>query len=89
MKIGAVQENLKNRGFERGTQYVLELQQEQINTLKRQVKELTQMTEQLVDTLQNVVNGAVGMKEQMMKTLASNGLVASPEDDLDPSTHNL
>lgn len=88
MKTRNIADIFRDKGMERGTLHVLEMQQEQLNTLQRSIRELAAMQDQIITSLQNVVAGTTGMRHEMMKRLKQAGL-AMPDDDLDPNTHSL
>lgn len=88
MKTRNIEETLRNRGFERGTLYVLEQQNEQIRMMEKNMATMAQMLNQMVDALNNVVDGATGMKMEMQKALKKAG-VSVDSEDIGENTHRI
>ena len=91
MKTRDIENILKNRGFENGTLYILQAQNEEIRTLRKSVTELGQLLNHMVDTLQNVVNGVHGMRDEQIKALKKAGVLMDDTvaSELGPNTHDV
>lgn len=91
MKTREIENILKNRGFESGTLYILQAQNEEIRTLRKSVTELGQLLNHMVDTLQNVVNGVHGMRDEQIKALKKAGVLMDDTvaSELGPNTQDI
>lgn len=88
MKSRQVSEILRNQGYERGTQVILEALAEDVNTLKRHQSEMAGMMDKVITALNNVVMGAQGMREEMRRSMRKAGLLEH-EDDMGVSTQSI
>lgn len=88
MKTNMIQDVLRNKGFERGVQYILEQQNEDIATIKKNMLALANMFNQMTDSLNNVVRGTEGMKLHLEKQMKKAGILVEA-DDLPANTKRL
>jgi len=84
MKTRDIEKELRNRGYESGTLYVLQVLNEKQNNLQKNLVEMAALQDKIIDSLANVVNGAGAMRAQFEKTMRERGLVET-EEDLGPT----
>ena len=91
MKTRDIENVLKNRGFEKGTLYMLQALNEENRTLRKSVTELAQLLNHMVDTMQNVVNGVHGMREEQIKALKKAGVLMDDTvaSEMGPNTQDM
>ncbi len=91
MKTREIEGILKNKGTERGTLYVLQALNEQVNQMAKAISELEKACHMLADTQLNLTQGVGGVQAQLVDTLRKAGIsVEAPDEgDLGPSTQGI
>ena len=91
MRTREIEEILRNRGSERGTLYVLQALNEQVNQMAKAISELEKACHLLADTQLNLTQGVGGVQAQLVETLRKAGISVEgqSEDDLGPSTQGI
>lgn len=89
IKLGRVAEILRQRGYEKGSQYLFEYLVEQQNAMNKSLNELAQQQIAIIDTISNVVQGTSAMRDGMMEMLKKTGLAEAEDMADEPSTYNI
>jgi hypothetical protein len=79
-----IEGELRNRGQEKGTLYVLQVLAEQQIALQKDMRDCAD----LINGMMDILNGVTAVGERMKETIAKLGQEPK-EDDLDRNTHAL